>query len=107
MLCGAPSCFEACLFFSDDLLRLRFQSVQYDRQHDSAWMTYEADSSVVPALLQVAFLGACDDQGLGQRGWPFSCLPDIVVIAVITGSPPVWTTYAGMLSTPADSSFFQ
>ena len=28
--CGAPSCSEACLFFSDDLLRLWLQSVQYD-----------------------------------------------------------------------------
>ena len=30
LLCGAPSCSEACLFFSDDLLRLRLRSVQYD-----------------------------------------------------------------------------
>ena len=34
MLCGAPSCFEACLFFSDDLLRLWLQSVQNDLQHN-------------------------------------------------------------------------
>ena len=27
LLCGAPSCSEACLFFSNDLLRLRLQSV--------------------------------------------------------------------------------
>ena len=33
---GAPSCSEACLFFSDDLLHLRFQSFQYDLQHDFA-----------------------------------------------------------------------
>ena len=32
-LCGASSCFEACLFFSNDLLCLRLQSVQYDLQH--------------------------------------------------------------------------
>ena len=36
LLCGAPSCPEACLFFSDDLLRLWLQSVQYDLQHDFA-----------------------------------------------------------------------
>ena len=30
LLCGAPSCSEACLFFSIDLLRLQLQSVQYD-----------------------------------------------------------------------------
>ena len=61
LLCGAPSCSEACLFFSDDLLRLWLQSVQYDLQHGFAWVTDEADCSVVIALLQVAFLGKCDD----------------------------------------------
>ena len=30
LLCGAPSCSEACLFFSNDLLCLWLQSVQYD-----------------------------------------------------------------------------
>ena len=41
-------------------------------------MADEAGRSVVLALLQVAFLGNCDDQGPGQNGWPFSCLPDFV-----------------------------
>ena len=54
---SAPSCSEACLFFSDDLLRLWVQSVQYDLQHDFAWVSDEADCSVVLALLKVAFLG--------------------------------------------------
>ena len=36
LLCGAPSCSEACLFLSNDLLRLRLQSVQYNLQHDFA-----------------------------------------------------------------------
>ena len=61
LLCGTPSCSEACLFFGDDLLRLRLQSVQYDLQHDFAWVTDEAYCSVVLALLQVAFLRKCDD----------------------------------------------
>ena len=61
LLCGVPSCSEACLFFSNDLLRFRLQSVQYDFQHDFAWVTDEAYCSVVLALLQVAFLGKCDD----------------------------------------------
>ena len=61
MLFSAPSCSEACLFFSNDLLSLRLQSVQYDLQHDFAWATDKADHSVVLALLQVAFLGKCDD----------------------------------------------
>ena len=61
MLCGTPSCCEACLFFSDDLLHLWLQSVQHDPQHDLAWVTDGADCLVVLALLQVFFLGKCDD----------------------------------------------
>ena len=61
MLCGALSCFEACLFFSDDFLRLWLQSVQYDLQQDFAWVTDEAYCSVVLELQQVAFLEKCDD----------------------------------------------
>ena len=63
MFFGASSCSEACLFFSDDLLRLWLQSVQYDFQHGFAWVTDEADCPVVLTLLQIAFigLGKCDD----------------------------------------------
>ena len=60
-ICGAPSLSEAYLFFSDDLLRLWLQSVQYDLQRDFAWVTDEVYCSVVLALLQVAFLWKCDD----------------------------------------------
>ena len=52
---------EACLFFSDDHLCLRLQSVEYDLQHDFAGVTDEADRRVVLALLQVAFLRKCND----------------------------------------------
>ena len=34
LFCGAPSCSEACLFFSNDPLCLQHQTVQYDLQHD-------------------------------------------------------------------------
>ena len=61
LLRGAPSRSEACLFFSNDLLRLRLQSVQYDLQHDFARVADETDRSVILAPLQVAFLGKCDD----------------------------------------------
>ena len=44
----------------------------------SMTLLIEAYCSVVLALLQVAFLGKCDDQGLGPQDWPFSCLPDLV-----------------------------
>ena len=49
------------MFFSNDLLRLRLQSVQYDLKNDIAWVADEPDRSVVLALLQVAFLGKRDD----------------------------------------------
>ena len=78
MLGMAPSCSEACLIFSDDLLCLWLQAFQYDLQHDYAWMTDEADRSVVLTLLQVAFLWKCDDKGLGPRGWPFPSLVDLI-----------------------------
>ena len=55
------TCSEDCLFFSDDLLRLWLQFVQYDFQHDLAWVTDEADRSVVLLLLLVALLGKCDE----------------------------------------------
>ena len=55
LLCGTPSCSEACLFFGDDLLRLWLQSVRCDLQRDFAWVT------VVAYCLQVSFLGKCDD----------------------------------------------
>ena len=64
--------------FGDDLVRLWLLSVQYDLQHDFALMTDEAYCSVVLALLQVAFLGEPDDQGLGPQGWPIFCVPDLV-----------------------------
>ena len=50
-----------CLFFGDDLLRLWLQSVKYDLQHDLAWVTDEADRSVVLARLKIAFLGKCNE----------------------------------------------
>ena len=53
LLCGAPFCSEACLFFSNDLLHLQLQSVQYD----FAWTADGSDLSILLALLQVAFLG--------------------------------------------------
>ena len=43
--CGAPSCSEACLFFSDDLLCLRLQSIKHDLQHGFARVADEADRS--------------------------------------------------------------
>ena len=60
---------EACLFFSNDLLRLRPQSVQYDLQHDFVWVTDEADHSLVLALLHIAFLRKCDDFRTGSTGF--------------------------------------
>ena len=61
LLCGAPSCSETCPFFSNDLLCLWLQSAQYDLQQCFAWVVDEADRLVVLVLLQVAFLGKCND----------------------------------------------
>ena len=43
LLCGAPSCSEVCLFFSNDLVGLRLQSVHYDLQRGFAGVADEAD----------------------------------------------------------------
>ena len=43
LLCGAPSCSEACLFFSNNLFHLRLQSVQFDLQNYCAWVADKAD----------------------------------------------------------------
>ena len=51
LFCGAPSRSEARLFFGDNLLHLWLQTVQYDLQHNFAWVTDEADRSVVLAFL--------------------------------------------------------
>ena len=51
-----PACSSAMIF---SVLWLQF--VQYDLQHDFAWVTDAAECVVVLALLQVAFLGKCDD----------------------------------------------
>ena len=109
LLCGAPSGSKACLFFSDDLLHLWLQSAQYDHLHDFAWVTDKADRSIVPALLQVAFLGKCDDKGWVQgvcHSPICQILLQIIARAVITSSLPAWTNSAGMLSTPAHFLFF-
>ena len=42
-------------------MRLWLQSLQYDLQHDFAWVDDEVGRSVVLALLQVDFLRNCAD----------------------------------------------
>ena len=50
LLCCVASCSEAaCLFLSDDLLRLRLQSVQQDFQHNFARVADETDGTIVLA----------------------------------------------------------
>ena len=51
LFCGAPSCSELSLFFSNCLFSLGFKPIQDDFQHDFARMTDEADSSEVLAKL--------------------------------------------------------
>ena len=76
--CGASSGSESSLFFSNYFFSLGFKPIQDDFQHDFAWMTDEADSSVVLAELQVALFRECNNQRLSPWGRPFSCSPDPV-----------------------------
>ena len=74
------------------------QFVQYDFQHDLAWVTDEADCSIVLALLQVAFLGKFDDSDkVGAdvvllQGCPQSCIPNAV-----EGLPKVYEDMVAVL----------
>ena len=72
-------------------------------QHDFAWLTDNADRLVVPALLQVAFLGSTwlaillSARSCCRLSWR----------AVTTSFPPVSTSSAGMLATTSgDLPFF-
>ena len=58
LFCGASSGSEPSLFFSNYFFSSGFKPIQDDYQHDFARMTDEADSSVVLAELEVAFLGS-------------------------------------------------
>ena len=78
LFCGASSCSEPSLFFSNSFFSLGFKPIQDDFQHDFARMTDEADSSVVLAELQVALFRECNNQRLSPWGRPFSCSPDPV-----------------------------
>ena len=89
-------------FFSDDLLRLWLQTVQYDFQHDFD----EAGCSVVMALLQVAFFGKYDNEGLGPPCWSFSSLPYLIADCCESSDNTLFTSSAWMLSTPADFPLF-
>ena len=60
----------------------------------------------MPDEVDYSVVLVCHDQRLGRKGWPFSSLPDLVVRAVITSSPPASISSAGMLSTPVDFTFF-
>ena len=67
------------------------------------------DCAVVLAMLQIVFLGKHDDQGLGPRGWPFSCVPDLAAVCCESSDcffSTCWTCSVGMLSTPADFPSF-
>ena len=110
LLCGAPSCIEACLFFSENLLRLWLRSVQYDLQHDFAWVTDDSDEADYLAVLALLpFLGSVmtEDWVHGVGHSPVcKILLQNVMRAVITSSPPAWASSAGILVTPADFPFF-
>ena len=77
LFCGAFSCSEPSLFFSNYFFSLGFKPIQDEFQHDFARMTDEADSFVVLAELQVSFCRECNNQRMSPWGRPFSCSPDL------------------------------
>ena len=78
LFCSASSGSEPSLFFSNYFFSLGFKPIQGNFQHDFAWMTDEADSSVVLAELQVALFRECNNQRLSPWDRPFSCSLDPV-----------------------------
>ena len=75
LFCGASSGSDPSLFFSNYFFSLGFKPIQDNFQHDFAWVTDEANSSVVLAELQVALFRECNNQRLSSWGRPFSCPP--------------------------------
>ena len=75
MLCGTASFSKVSLFFGDDVLRLWFEPVKDDLQHDFVSVADVADCSLVLALLFAACFGS---HRLGPERWPLPCLPDLV-----------------------------
>ena len=75
--CAAPWP-EACLLFCYNFLCLWLQSVQNYFEHYFTRVANQADSTIILALLKIAFLGEGDNQGLSPPCWPFTCLPDLV-----------------------------
>ena len=47
---------KTCLFFCQQFLSLGLESVEDNSQHDRAEIADKADGTVVPTLLEVAFL---------------------------------------------------
>ena len=69
-------------------------------------MADEADCSIVLALVQVGFVGKCDDQGLGGHSSVCQILLQTAMSVAVIASQHAWTSSAGMLSTPTDFHFF-
>ena len=106
--CASP-CSKPCVFFCNNISCLGFDSVQDDSQHDFLWVADEADGAVVLALLQVSFLwSTITSDFVHEVDHSPIChiLLQICMSKVMVCSPPLWISYAGMLSTPADFPFF-
>ena len=73
LFCGAPPGSESSLFFSNYLFG--FKLIQDDFQHEFAWMTDEADSSVVLLELNVVLFRECNNQRLSPWGRSFFYSP--------------------------------
>ena len=110
LFCGASSGSEPSLFFSNYFFSLGFKPIQDNFQHDFAWMTDEADSSVVLVELQVALLGnvLISDWVHGVGHSPVLQILLQIPVKHLLWSPrhAAWTSSADILSTPADFPLF-
>ena len=110
LLCGAPSCYEACLFFSTAMI---FSACRFNLFSMIFSMT---SLTCLMSLIVRQFWHCCRLPFLGSvmtKDWVYGVchspvcqiLSHIVVRAVITSFPPAWTSSDGMLSIPADLPF--
>ena len=109
LLCGTPSCSEACLFFGDDLLRLRFSLFAMIFSMILLGWLMRLIVRQFWHCCRLPFLGSVMTKDWIQGAGHFpvcQILSQIVVKAVITSYPPAWTRPAGMLSTPTHFPFF-
>ena len=106
---GAPSCSEACLFFSDDISAHGFNLFSMIFIMTLLGWLMRLIVRYFWHCCRLPFLESVMTKDWVHRvGHSPVCqiLLQIVMRAVVTSSPLAWTSLAWMLSTPADFPFF-